>query len=129
MDKTKYYAKALLESAEGVSESEAFFRVKNFLALLKKRSELYLAPRILQSLSNALLQKRSETKVMSRFALDENTKGTVSNFLRLKFGADDAQNTRFETDESIIGGVLIRHKDMLFDGTIRKAVERMKAAV
>jgi F0F1-type ATP synthase delta subunit len=102
--------------------------IRRFVHYLQKRRELYLLPAVYRTFER--LEKRAVgTVVTSRYPLDHTTRTDVIRFIKASYGKVDEDRIRFLTDDSVIGGVRVRHEDMLYDATLQTLVERMRAHI
>lgn len=126
MDKSQTYAKTFLGSIAKAHDEESFREFsRNFLAVLKRKRELYLLPKILKCI-DGLLTKDAMTLVTSRFTLDATAREKLAHFLKKTFGDFHENQLAFETNESILGGISVRHKDFLYDATLDSALGKLK---
>ncbi len=121
MDKTAQYVKALLEMLRDQTPGEV---LPVFKKLLAKRNEEYLLPGILKQ-TVELLEREGKTIVTSRYEMSPETKTQILGFLKKNFPEDTHDEAVFETDEKMLGGIKILHKDFLFDGTIGNKLNKI----
>jgi len=122
MDKVTLYARGTIESLKDAPVSEVLPRLKE---LLEKKNEKHLLPRVLQIVIR-ILERDGLTVITSRHELDSGTKKKALAFLEKNFKDISPEELEYRTDEKIIGGISISHKDYLFDGTINKKLGEMK---
>lgn len=123
MHKADLYAQALFWAWKEKKEGEEK-HVGRFLNILKQRGDLYLLPRIVKVLERKE-SRVAETRIVSRFTLTEELRRKIISFLRQEFGAIDERSVAFATDETILGGVRILHKDFLYDATARNMLNQL----
>ncbi len=124
MDKTSLYAKAFLESTRGVPASKLSPALGRLKALLKKKEESHLYPRILKKIIAFLEYQNTATVTFSR-PLAESLQTQVRKKLKKNFPDISDHDIQFEIDEKMIGGVSIAYQDFLFDGTIQTALKKL----
>lgn len=126
-DKSQTYAKAFLQAiAQSHDEEKLRDFSQHFLAVLKRKRELYFLPKIIKSLERMLAEEKG-TLVTSRFTLDQHSREKLANFLKKTFSDFHEKDIVFETNENILGGVAVRHKDFLYDATIDTSLAKFKA--
>lgn len=124
MNKPELYAKAFIETMKDAAEGDISDALKNLKTFLEKRGEAYLFVRVLKNAVN-LLEREGRTKIVSRYPLSAETKKHLVGFLKKNFEKMEGTTVTFETDEKILGGVRIFHKDFLFDGTINAQLQKL----
>ena len=103
--------------------------VKNFVHILAANKRIPLLPEIHQqfALFKANQEKSVDVEVISAFDLDDATTGRLAEVLRGKLERDVKVSTA--TDESLLGGVLIRAGDMVIDGSVRGRLNKLAEAM
>ncbi len=103
--------------------------VKNFVRILADNKRIALLPEIHQqfALFKANQEKSVDVEVISAFDLDEATTGRLADVLRSKLEREVKVSTA--TDESLLGGVLIRAGDMVIDGSVRGRLNKLAEAM
>lgn len=126
MDKSTLYTRAFLQVARK-SQDEATLRnfVRRFIALLEKRRHVYLLPRIFSSVEKILAEEKG-TLATSRFALAPASREKLVVFLKKTFGDFHENQLAYNTNEDMLGGVSVRHKDFLYDATLDTAVAKLE---
>ena len=92
---------------------------RNFINLLAENGRLALMPEI-QSLYEefrALAESKVEAVVTSAFPLSDSQQAAMTEALKKKLGCEVSLVT--ETDDSLIGGVIIRAGDLVIDGSTK----------
>ena len=103
--------------------------VKNFVGVLASNKRLPLLPEINAqfALFKANQEKSVDVEVISAFDLDDATAERLAQVLRGKLERDVKVSTA--TDESLLGGVLIRAGDMVIDGSVRGRLNKLAEAM
>lgn len=99
--------------------------LENFLHLLSERKRLQLIPDI-QTLFHALVLQNQgilNVEVFSAFPLEDAQKEKLLKELERKFNSKVQADYR--SDESLIGGALVRAGNWVLDGSIRGKLERL----
>jgi F0F1-type ATP synthase delta subunit len=124
MNKSELYAKAFIENLRDSEDGDIVGAIKNLKMFLEKRGEVHLFVRVMKTAVN-LLEREGRTKIISRYPLSDTTKKHLVGFLKKNFEKLEGTTVTFETDEKILGGVRISHKDFLFDGTINTQLQKL----
>ena len=99
---------------------------KNFVKVLAHAGRLVLAPKIYSLYE----QKRSEAEniveieVISAYALDEEEKNKMADAMARRLGRKIEINTN--TDESLIGGAIIRAGDSVIDASVKGSLKKLE---
>lgn len=125
----KQYAISLYQTVRYLPKDKLIIVIKNFVKLLIKKNVLKLAPKII----DLFLQyaKRAEgvvdLKVRSVKPLDAGMISKIKKMVQplLKREIKKIEITE-ETDPSLIGGVVLKCDDLVFDGSIKKKFEILK---
>lgn len=117
----KNYAQVLYEVLENKTEEQQDKILARFKALLARNKEAYLAPAIEKELNKIQQQKEQErtTYIASASELTE--------IQKKKLGTILAEPQEFSVNPSLLGGIAIRHRDKLYNSTLRKRVEALKS--
>ena len=113
-------AKALYETTFALSEQEAGDVVKRFVALLKSKKRLDLAPQILIAYER-LATKRADTVTLT---CAEELSAASAEAVRQTLG--EAIALELKTDPKLIAGAVIRHGDTLRDASVKRKLELLK---
>ena len=117
------YARALYEVSSQTDDTTA--AVQALVELLKRKNTLGQLPAILAEFEKYAAKKEGvvNLSVTSAHTLSTETKKQITSV----FGG---QATIIETiDERLIGGVVIRTENSIFDGSTKKQLERLKNAL
>lgn len=103
--------------------------VKNFIGILADNKRLALLPEIRAQfeLLKANREKSVDVEVVSAFDLNDALTEKLAGVLRSKLDREVKVST--STDESLLGGVLIRAGDMVIDGSVRGRLNKLAEAM
>ena len=103
--------------------------VKNFVNILSSNKRIGLLPHIqtLFELFKANQEKSVEVEVISAFDMDGATVAKLGDVLGRKLEREVKVSTA--TDQSILGGVLIRAGDLVIDGSVRGRLNKLAEAM
>jgi F-type H+-transporting ATPase subunit delta len=100
--------------------------VRQFLLLLARHDRLSLLPGIVETYEARLMRRLGiETaEVTSAIPLSEAIRAEIAKILSAATGKDVRVSTR--VDASIVGGVVARVGSLVFDGSVRRALDRIR---
>lgn len=103
--------------------------VKKLLVLLAGRDRLVLLPDLLEEYRRRLLAFRNvvETEVTSAVPLSDEAMGAIGRAIAERTGRELALTSR--VDKTLIGGVVTRIGSVVYDGSVKRQLERMKDAL
>ncbi len=123
------YAQALDElSSAALSEADALG--KNFVNFLKRRGETDKIGAVLASLERLEQERRGEVAVSvhSAHALNQEMEAVVLKKIATLFPGKKAILS-YEVDPTVIGGIRLRSKELLYDATIAQELLSLKKAI
>lgn len=133
-------AKALIDNPRLTKAQRADFVIKicegriddggtNLLHLLAENDRLSVLPEIaaLYELHRAEAEGSVDAEVVSAFPLSDEQQAAMAAGLKKRLGREVRINVK--TDESVLGGAVIRVGDMVIDGSIRGRLERMASSL
>lgn len=102
---------------------------KNFIRVLSANKRLLLLPEISQIFDKlkSEQEKTVDVTVISAFAMEDNTRQSLSQVLSKKLARE--VNVETEVDASLLGGVLIRAGDTVIDGSVRGRLNKLAEAM
>ena len=117
------YAKSLYEATQGLSGKDLSSVLANFAGLLRKNHHLKKFDRILTEYTRYVKKQSGEVELEIVSARKINP----DSLKRLKkiFGNKVEVKTE-EIDESLLGGVIIRTDDKIFDASVKTQLARLK---
>lgn len=110
---------SLAKSIDAALPADALPQVRNFLLSLANEDALADVPRIVEEYEAIISSGPSptEAEVISAIPLDETQRERVAGELH-QYGVQ-AENLHFRVDDSLIGGLIIRIGDKVFDNSLR----------
>lgn len=123
----KQYAKTLYEITEGKSQAEIDEIAGNFVKLLVKNNQTKMAGKIIERFNEISNAKEGivEASVTSREKLSDDLMDKLNNFVKEKYQAKKVVFDN-EIDEKILGGIILRVKDEVLDGSVRNHLKNME---
>lgn len=102
---------------------------RNFIAILASNKRLSLLPEIHEqfALYKANQEKSVDVEVVSAFDLEDAARDRLAAALGKKLEREVVVTT--STDESLLGGVLIRAGDLVIDGSVRGRLNKLAEAM
>lgn len=99
--------------------------VANFVRVLAENHRLELLPNIQQQFEvhKAALEQSVEVKVTSAFELDSDSEAKLAKALKARLQQDISITTK--VDKELLGGIVIRAGDLVFDGSIRGRLAKL----
>jgi len=123
----KKYAQSLLEVSSGKSPEEVTKQITKLLAIMAENGdagEMRNLPAAFEKLWNEH-NDISVVEVTTAFALDASAQAEIRQYVTQKLQATNLEmNT--QVDPSILGGVLIRQADKVYDGSLRTRLYELK---
>ena len=126
----KQYAQALLDLTRGRSEAELAPIIREFAAILARGNQAARLDRIISSFQNLWDKENSliNAEIIGAHELGEQEKAILSEYIKKKSGAADVSvSTR--VDASLIGGVVIKYGDRIFDAGLKTRLAGLKRAI
>lgn len=120
----RHYARFLHALLEKAGEKNKDAAIGAFLKLLEKHKQTRLLERITREYERFLLQNDAlpMLSVKTRKALSEDTKESI----RAKFDLPAHTPVEESIDEAIIGGLVIKYNNMLFDFSLQNRLTKLK---
>ena len=109
----------------GTLRNPLLAKVSGFLDVLAENNRLGLiaaVSNLFESLK-AQQEKFSDVHVLSAYALDKNVEKALAEKLKAVLNGDVSLKT--ETDESLIGGVVVRAGDTVIDGSVKGKLNKL----
>lgn len=103
--------------------------LQNFLVLLLQNNRLDGVEEIWKIFSSMIdeLEKVLNVEVISAFEVSAAEQSEIKETMKSRFGG--LATVRWETDPSLLGGLLIRSGDKQLDNSIRGSLEKVKAQI
>ena len=98
---------------------------QNLLMLMAENGRLGALPEVLSQFESyrAEAEGKVEAEIISAFALTSEQEQAITEMLKSKLGRDVSITT--STDESLIGGVVIKAGDTIIDGSMKAQLESL----
>jgi F-type H+-transporting ATPase subunit delta len=98
---------------------------QNLVRLMAENGRLRALPEVAQQFEiyRAEAEGKVEAEVISAFALSSDQEKAITKMLKSKLGRDVSITT--STDESLIGGVIIKAGDTIIDGSMKSQLESL----
>lgn len=122
MKKTPHeYAKALYQVTRGLSDGDREQVIKNFVVLLSRHGQLQRADQIIEAFER--YAKRQEGVVEIAITAAHPLEGKTVREISGIFGKKVIATTK--TDKTLLGGVVIRTIDKIFDGSLKTQLKKL----
>lgn len=124
---TKQYALGLCQAVKDKKEKEAAGAVGNFIKLLAANKDLAKADKISAEFIRVWNRQEGivEAEVTSVRELDKETANNLNDYVGRLLKARRVI-IKERVDGKILGGVIIRHEDKVFDASLRTRLEELK---
>jgi F-type H+-transporting ATPase subunit delta len=121
----RQFAVALYEATAGAKKDDIEHIVANFSAMLAKGRQLKLADKIIEELVSYAKEKDGLVRINITTATKMDEK--IINSIKSVFGKK--VETTENIDESILGGLIVRTKDVIFDASIKTQLIKLKKSL
>jgi F-type H+-transporting ATPase subunit delta len=121
----RQFAIALYRATSGAKKDEIEQIVANFATMLANGRQLKLADKIIDEFVNYAKEKAGfvSIQITSATKLDDKTINLIKNVFGKKVEATE------NIDESIIGGLVVRTKDIILDASIKTQLMKLKQSL
>ncbi len=119
---TRQYGKILFESTKGLKGAELDGVIKNFLLFLQSKQMLGKADRIMKEYETYAKQAEGiqMIEIMSARELSESSIKQISKHFGEKVEAS------VTIDPTLLGGIMVKTENEIFDGSIKGQLEKLK---
>lgn len=121
MKKEKKIAQILIELAKGKNENEKLELAKFLISILKKEGKIFLFPKILKEIKKR--SEREKVKIFFAKELPAETKEKIKEKVKEIVGKE--KEIKFEIDENILGGFLVKSENILIDATVEGLLKKL----
>lgn len=121
----RQYAVALYEATTEAKRDDIGQIVANFAAILAKGRQLKLADKIIEEFINYAKEKDGFVRISITTAIKLDEK--IIDSIKKVFGKK--VETTENIDESIIGGLIVRTKDVIMDASIKTQLNKLKQSL
>lgn len=121
------YADALYEAVKEKSQSEVNKILANFVKILAKNNQIKNAENIIGKFKETWSRKEGviEAEVVSREKLDRELRIEIEKYVSKKYNAEKIEIIE-KIDPEIKGGVVIRVRDEVIDGSIKGQLNNLR---
>jgi F-type H+-transporting ATPase subunit delta len=125
--KDKQYAIALYESLAGKKAGEVKVVVKNFVKILVKNNDLGRLRRIINFFEDVWSKGENEieAEIISARNVSQDVVRMIYEFIAQKTKAQKVEIEK-TIDKDVLGGVVIKYNDKIFDGSVRTKMSALK---
>jgi F-type H+-transporting ATPase subunit delta len=118
----RQYAIALYEATKGVKGDDLKAIIANFARLIARERQIKMSGRIIDEFVNYSKEKTGVEKIeiSSAAKLDQKTIDAIK-----KVFGDSVESTE-RVDESLIGGVIVKTKKHILDGSVKTQLTKLK---
>ena len=116
------YAKILYALTVDLSEKELQKNIEAFIALLQKNQSLNKLPYIIKEFEiySDKVQGNEKAVIKTARELSKNSVEEIKKFLSLK------GEVKVQTDENILGGVVVQVGNKIFDASLKTQINKLK---
>lgn len=127
---TNQYAEALFALVNDTSTEKSKKAVSKFAKLLVDNHDVFRAEKIISEFSRLWDKSRGnlEVEIISAHDLDGKTIKTLEEYIKKVSGATELKIIK-KIDKSILGGVVIKYGDKIFDAGLKSRLEKFKEAM
>lgn len=126
----KQYALALFESLSGLKKEEALKKTASLAAILQANNESHKLDRIIREFSLLWNKEYSiaEAEINSARAIAKDEVESLETYIKKTLKAKEVIIKK-NIDPSILGGVIVRYGDKIFDASLKNRLEALKASI
>ncbi len=127
---TKKYAQALLEAVDGKSEKEAKLIIARLLKIMAKDNELKSVDALIENFVK-LWNKKNNISIIEVITVEKmppSSKKIIKEYITQKLKAKEVELNE-KIDKNILGGVIIREEDKIFDGSLKTRLYDFKEQI
>jgi F-type H+-transporting ATPase subunit delta len=123
---SKQYAELLYEITDKKEESEAGEAIESFAKFLSNNNDAFKIDRIVKNFQEIWNEKKGivESVIESSCKLDDSTVGMLNQYI-LKLSKAKKVVIKEKTDKNLLGGVVIRYKDKILDGSLKTRLREL----
>lgn len=123
----KQYAESLYQCLEGISNKEINIIIENFVKVLKKNNDTNKLNRIIEQFCIIWNKKEGivDAEIISAKKLDNEIIKSLNYYIFKLSGAKKVFVNQ-KVDKNILGGVIIKYEDKIFDGSLETKLVELK---
>lgn len=128
--KPKQYARALFELTKDKNKTEVKETIANFAKFLFKNNDAFKLDKILQEFT-ILCNKELlilDAEISSAHQLSRETEELLKEYLKKESTAKEIK-TDLKVNKNILGGVIIKYGDKIFDASIKNRLNKLKQSL
>lgn len=120
---SKKYAISLYESIKNVEEDKISDILKSFVRILIKNKDVNKVSKIIKAFRDHYNEEENnlEITVTTANKIDQDIIELIKKKLNVSLNKEIEIKT--ETDEKLIGGMILRYHDTIIDGSVKKRIE------
>ena len=124
------YAQTLLDLVRDGSEKERRLAILSFAKMLVERHDAYRLDKILSEFEQLFNKEFNiiKAEMNSFFPLNKETTKLLSDYIKKSATAEEIVMD-FKTDKSILGGVVIKYGDKIFDAGLKSRLNKLKERI
>ncbi len=124
---SKKYAQALYEAVREKEEKEIGSVIERFVKVLHENKDVHKAEAIMKYFEKTWNDRNGITVIDITTATEHKveTIETLKNYISKKLKAENV-HIRENIDRNILGGVVFKHRDVVYDGSLRKRLSDLK---
>jgi len=124
------YAQTLFDLVRDGSEKERRLAVTSFAKLLVDRHDAYRLDKILSEFEQTCNKEFNiiQAEMSSLSPLTQETTRLLSEYIKKTSSAQEVI-MNFKTDKSILGGVVIKYGDKIFDASLKSRLDKLKERI
>ncbi|MBU0637025.1 MAG: ATP synthase F1 subunit delta [Patescibacteria group bacterium] len=124
---TKQCALNLYKTIDNKSLKEIKINIKNFVKFLIKKNQLTKIDQIIEQFIKIwdFEKKIVETEIISTKELDIKTEKSLKKYIKDLTQAKEII-IKQKIDQSLLGGVIIKYRDKILDGSLRNSLRELK---
>lgn len=124
------YAQALFDSVKAGNDKDRRAIISSFARFLSSRHDAYRLDRVISEFERLWNKEFGIVKAEANsfYPLDEKMIAVLSDYVKKHSSAKEVV-TEFKIDKSILGGVVIKYGDKIFDGSLKARLNRLKERI
>ena len=125
---TKQYAESLYHTIQSKKDSEVKSVIENFVKVLISNNDISKADEIIKQFVKVWNREQGivEAKVVSAKELDKKIVKLLNGYIAKLSGAEKVL-VKQRVDKDILGGVVIKYKDKVLDGSLRMRLGELRS--
>ncbi|MEA2065363.1 MAG: ATP synthase F1 subunit delta [Patescibacteria group bacterium] len=123
----KQYAESLYQIVQGKDESEIKNVIENFVKVLQSNNDINKLDKVIEEFCKTWNKEEGiiETEVVSTKNLDNEIVELLNSYIAKLSGVKKVL-VKQKIDKNILGGLIIKYKDKVLDGSLRMRLRELK---